>query len=97
MTRPTGAARRLQIETRALPPAARRRSQQVGGIKLDQPWNTVLLVLLDERFEPMEIWQAGRRAVTTAIKAPGSKARNERGALAVSRFKSIGRRVWPAA
>jgi hypothetical protein len=28
--------------------------------------------------------------------AGGSKARNERGALAISKFKSIGRRVWPA-
>ena len=87
--------RRLQVKTRGLTPAARRRSQRVGAIKLNQPWDAVLLVLLDEHYEPMEIWEAGRRVITTAIKAPGSKARNDRGALAVSKFKSIGRRVWP--
>ena len=57
----------------------------------------MLLVLLDERFEPIEIWEAGRPAIAAAIEAPGSKARNERGTLAVSKFKSIGRRVWPGA
>ena len=30
-----------------------------------------------------------------ALTAPGSKARNERGALAVSKFKQIGRQIWP--
>jgi hypothetical protein len=28
--------------------------------------------------------------------APGSRSRNERGALPVSKFKAIGRKLWPA-
>jgi hypothetical protein len=49
---------------------------------------------MDEEFDPLEIFEADRPAVTTALQEPGSKARNERGALAVTRFKAIGRRVW---
>ncbi|HMB75487.1 MAG TPA: hypothetical protein VKN76_03750 [Kiloniellaceae bacterium] len=85
---------RYQIKTRALPESAKGKSQQVGSIRLDHAWDKVLLVLLDENFETTEIWQAGREAVTAAIRAPGSKARNERGSLAVSKFKSIGERIW---
>jgi len=51
--------------------------------------------LLDDSFEVIEMWEAERQSVENAILAPGSKARNERGALAVTKFKSIGKKVWP--
>lgn len=70
--------------------------QRVGGIKLDKKWDSVILVLLDDQYRATEIFEAERPAIETALKAPGSKARNERGALAVSKFKKIGRCVWPA-
>ena len=53
------------------------------------------LALLDQRFEVIEMWEAGRPSVEKAILAPGSRARNERGALAVGKFKQIGTKVWP--
>lgn len=90
-----GDGRKFQIKARALSPSGRRRSQQVGSIRLAHDWDTVLLVLMDETFQTLEIWAADRPEVTEAIQEPGSKARNERGALAVSKFKRIGRRVWP--
>jgi len=68
--------------------------QRVGGIKLENDWDKVLLILLDQNFEPLTIHQASREAVTEALRAPGSRARNIRGALAVSKFKSIGQLVW---
>jgi len=40
------------------------------------------------------IKKPGRRDITLIELAPGSKARNERGALAVSKFKAIGHEVW---
>jgi hypothetical protein len=52
------------------------------------------MVLLDSTFSATEIWEADRVAVISALTAPGSKARNERGALAVAKFKSIGRLRW---
>ena len=55
------------------------------------------MVLLNEKFEATEIWEAKRSAILAALAEPGSKARNERGALGVSKFKSIGKRRWPLA
>ena len=52
------------------------------------------MVLLDSTFSATEIWEADRAPILAALAAPGSKARNERGALAVAKFKSIGRLRW---
>ncbi|MEW5894459.1 MAG: hypothetical protein AB1650_01690 [Candidatus Omnitrophota bacterium] len=68
--------------------------QRVGSIKLTNEWDITLLVLMDENFELVSIYEAGRSAIKKALTEPGSKARNERGSLAVSKFKSIGRQVW---
>ena len=68
---------------------------RVGSIDLRKRWDTVLLVLLDANFEATAIYRANRLAVRQALRAPGSKARNERGQLSISKFKSIGQKVWP--
>ena len=54
------------------------------------------MVLMDRAMQTLEIWKAERDVVVAALDAPGSKARNERGALSVSKVKQIGTRVWPA-
>lgn len=87
--------RRYQIKTRSLSEEGRRKSQRLGTIKLTHEWEAVLFVLMDENLQTLEIWEADREAVTAALLTPGSKARNERGALAISKFKQIGRQVWP--
>ena len=53
-----------------------------------------MLVLLDGNFEATAIYEAPRAAVIAALTAPGSKSRNERGALGISKFKSIGFIRW---
>lgn len=84
---------RIQIKGRRMGKDANA-SQKVGSIRLDHDWDSVVLVLLDENFETIEIHEATRPAIQEALKAPGSKARNERGALSVSKFKSIGHLLW---
>jgi len=84
---------RYQIKARCLTANAKR-NQQVGGIKLDREWDAALLVILDEEFEADSIFRAERQAIETALMAPGSRARNLRGALSVRKFKSIGSLVW---
>jgi hypothetical protein len=68
--------------------------QRLGSIDITKDWDAVLMVLLDERFDATAIYEADRTPIVAALTAPGSKARNERGALAVSKFRSIGRLVW---
>lgn len=88
---------RIQIKGRAYDPAARS-SQRIGTIKQDGPCDVVMLVLLNNAtLDPVEIWEAPFPAVVARLVEPGSKSRNERGALSVSDFKRLGRRVWSAA
>lgn len=68
--------------------------QRLGKIRLDHEWDSVVLVLMDADFEPYAIYEAERQAVEEALIAPGSKARHERGALSVSKFRSIAQLVW---
>ncbi len=91
--KPDGGVQRLQIKGRCILPDSKP-GQRVGRIDLAREWDAVLLVLLDENFEASAIYEADRQAVETALSARGSKARNERGALAVSKFKSIGDKIW---
>ena len=87
---------KVQIKGRSLPRKANP-GARVGTIKLDKDWDIIVLVLLDEDLEPTEIFEADRTSVREALEAPGSKARNERGALGISKFKSIGRKIWAPA
>jgi hypothetical protein len=84
---------KIQIKGRRIPKDAKP-GQRVGSIRLDHDWDIVILVILDEDFETVEIHEANREAVKKALKEPGSKARNERGALSVSKFKAIGKLLW---
>lgn len=85
--------RKLQVKTRCYGADAKP-GQRLGSIKLEAEWDAVLLVLLDEDLTALSIWEADREPVEQALLAPGSRARNERGALAVAQFKKIGRLVW---
>ena len=86
--------RTFQVKARCIGPRAKS-GQRLGAIRRDSSFDALLLVILDEDLMPLSIWEAGREAVMTALMAPGSRARNERGALGVAKFKSIARQVWP--
>lgn len=85
---------KVQIKGRCLPEKPNA-GQRLGSIRLDHDWDSVLLVLMDGTYEVKEMWEAYRSEVEAAILAPGSKARNVRGALSVSKFKQISKQVWP--
>lgn len=89
----SGSGRKLQIKGRCVLEGSKR-SQRVGRIKIDAEFDAVLLVLLDQNFDATVIYEADRGPVITALTAPGSRARNEKGALAVSKFKAISRVRW---
>lgn len=88
-----GRTRKLQIKGRCVLPGSRR-GQRMGSIDADKEFDAVLLVILDEDMEAVEMIEAGRQAVLAALSAPGSKARNKRGQLGVSKFCSIGTIRW---
>ena len=87
--------RRFQIKTRMVRPGSR--GGRVSQIKTQSVFDAVLLVLLSPGYQVIEIYEAPRDAVIKKLSEPGSKARNERGALDISQFRAVASRVWPPA
>jgi hypothetical protein len=85
--------KRIQIKGRAIFDE-RKGGQRIGQLKVEQDWDSVMLVLMDENYEPCEIYEAERDAILEALDESGSSKRTKRGALSVARFKNIGRLVW---
>ena len=85
--------RRVQIKSRCVLPDSKP-GQRIGSIRFDHEWDTVALILMDQNYEPLAIYEANRAAVKRELLRPGSKSRNERGALGVSKFKTIGGLRW---
>lgn len=88
-----GVTLKIQIKGRYFP-NPRLRGGRVGSIDLNQPFDTVLLVLLDAEYDAFQIYEASRLAVETLLTRPGSKARNERGSVGISQFKAISSLRW---
>ena len=85
---------RIQIKGRRILDGKLLYQGRVSKIDITKPFDTVVLVLLDQRYDTIEIWEAPRAKVEARLKAPGSKARNDRGSLGISQFRSIATRIW---
>lgn len=83
---------KVQIKGRRL--ATGTKSGKLGAINLLKPWDTVMLVTLDEDYEVTEIREAERPTIEKALQKPGSKARITRGQLNMSKFRGISEVVW---
>lgn len=68
-------------------------SQRIGQIKIDQVWDSVVLVLMDEDYEPFEIYEVDRDELLEFVDK-SSSSRAKRGVLSVARFRVIGRLAW---
>jgi hypothetical protein len=85
---------RIQIKGRTVSDEAKS-NQRIGQIKVDQEWDSVMLVLMDEQYEPLQIFEAQREQILEAVAKTSTKRRN-RGALSVAKFKHLGKLVWSA-
>ena len=86
--------KRIQIKGRTVSEDAKS-NQRIGQIKVDQDWDSVMLVLMNEQYEPLEIYEAQREQILDAVANTSTKRRN-RGALSVAKFKHLGKLVWSA-
>lgn len=68
--------------------------QRLGQIKIEQAWDKILLVLMDENFETTEIYEASRTDILDDIDEAVSTNRNKRGIMSVARFKRLSQLVW---
>jgi len=91
--RGTRDGQRIQIKGRAIFDESKS-GQRIGQLKVEQEWDSVVLVLMDAEFEPVEIYEAERDVVIEALGAGDDSKRSKRGAMSVAKFKAIARLVW---
>lgn len=84
--------KKIQIKGRAIFDESRS-GQRIGQLKVDQEWDSVVLVLMNEDFEPFEIYEAERDVIINAMGNQSSN-RNKRGAMSIAKFKNIAQLVW---
>ena len=68
-------------------------SPRLDQLKLEQPWDETELVLVNEDYEPQEIYVAGRELLELAL---NDKPQYKRGAMTIVQFRIIAKRVWSA-
>ncbi len=90
--RGTREGKRIQIKGRAIFDE-QKGGQRIGQLKAEQEWDSVMVVMMDEDYEPTEIFEADRADVAEAINESDSK-RAKRGAMSLAKFKIISRLVW---
>jgi hypothetical protein len=88
----TRTGKRIQIKGRSIFDESRS-GQRIGQIKMNQPWDSLVLVLLNQNYEPYEIYEADREELLEVVDRP-SASQKKRGALSVARFRIIGRLIW---
>lgn len=84
---------RVQIKGRVVFDGAKS-GQRLGQLKPEAPWDEIVLVLMNEAYEPTEIYVASRSVIEPVLE---KKAPNKRGAMTVAQFKIIARCLWTAA
>ncbi|MCG6865831.1 MAG: hypothetical protein LJE58_10450 [Thiogranum sp.] len=85
--------KRIQIKARVIFDEEKS-GQRVGQLRLDHDWDSVLLVIMDDDYEPFEIYEAERDDIMDAMDEAASSNRKKRGAMSVARFKILSRLVW---
>lgn len=87
--------KKIQIKGRAIFEESKS-GQRIGQLKLNQEWDSVVLVLMNENFEPVEIYESVREDILASMDETSESKRNKRGAMSVARFKHLSKLVWSA-
>lgn len=85
--------KRIQIKGRAVFDEAKS-GHRVGQLKTEHEWDSVVLVIMDEEYQPVEIYECERADALAALADNTSTNRHKRGAMSLAKFKIISQRVW---
>ncbi|MBV1915735.1 MAG: hypothetical protein KUG72_10145 [Pseudomonadales bacterium] len=67
---------------------------RIGQLNFDGDWNVLLLVLLDEEYNTVEIYQMDRDTAVEAVDELKNDTRKKRGPISVAKFKALGNLAW---
>lgn len=80
---------RVQIKSRVIGDAVKS-GHRLGQLNTNGNWDIVILSLMNDDFEPIEMYQIGRDRVIEVLNSTGKKNRS----LSVAKFKIISELVW---
>lgn len=83
---------RVQIKSRVIGGAVKSR-HRIGQLNIGGDWDIVILSLMDDAFEPLEMYQLAHEDAIQALPISNQKG-GKRGAISVAKFKTIGMLVW---
>ncbi len=66
---------------------------RIGQLKMEQNWDSVVLVLLNDDYEPFELYEIDRLTLSENVIDKHSK-KAKKGAMTVARFKKIATLAW---
>jgi len=68
-------------------------SHRIGQLNPNGNWDIVILSLMNNSFEPIEMYQLARKEVKRTLNKLGQK-QEKRGAISIAKFKIISELVW---
>ena len=83
---------RVQIKSRVIGDSVKS-GHRIGQLNPNGKWDIIILSLMNNEFEPLEMYQLDHEEVAKAI-ANSSEKRGKRGAISVAKFRIIGELVW---
>jgi len=64
---------------------------RLGHLNMEQSWDAILLVVMNDKFETEEIYLCNRDELESFL---GDTTANRRGTISVARFRNIGTLLW---
>lgn len=83
---------RIQIKSRAVFDE-KKSNQRLGQLNVNHEWDSVILVIMNDQYMPIEIYEAYRDDLEEHM-YESSSSRAKRGALSLGKFKKIARLIW---
>lgn len=83
---------KVQIKGRVIGDAVKS-AHRIGKLNTDGEWDLIVLSLMDNDFQPQEMYEATREEILEAL-SDATSSQNRRGAISVARFRIIGKLVW---
>ena len=71
-----------------------RSSPGIGQLNPDGRWDNMVLVLFNDNYEPVEMYEATSSDIIEAINNKTDSKRKKRGVMSIAQFKIIGELVW---
>ncbi|TQV77496.1 hypothetical protein FLL45_06015 [Aliikangiella marina] len=65
--------------------------QKLGQVSLDVDWDSLLMVIYDADYQPVEIYRINRQKIESEL---ANSPKDKRGSMTVAKYKAIGELVW---